>query len=48
MMAESSRNESEIMSNAYGIAGAVILGALIYNVIVEFTKDDNNESGHDA
>jgi len=51
MMAESSRNESDIMSKAYGIAGAVMLGALVCNAIAEYTKDDdnnNNKSGHNA
>jgi len=49
MMAESSRNESDIMSKAYGIAGAVMLGALVCNAIAECTKDDDNkESGHHA
>jgi len=50
MMAESSRNESDIMSKAYGIAGAVMLGALVCNAIAEYTNDDenNNESRHHA
>jgi len=49
MMAESSRNESDIMSKAYGIAGAVMLGALVCNAVAEYTNDnDNKESGHNA